>query len=233
MALLGQAAVAMFWDMAPAHREEFEDWHSHEHFPERMGIPGFLRGTRWADAHGGEGFFVMYELDDYATLTSPGYLERLNHPTPWSRNMMPHHRNMVRSQCRVLESMGAGVGASLATVRLSPAAGRDAELRLRVRHLLASAVAERGITGGHLLQTQTPAAAATEEQKIRGADAHADWIVLLCGYDAQAVWQTAQTSLSGAALAGAGARPDSVPGLFGLRASLAAPEAGQERARAR
>jgi len=45
MAFLGQAAVAMWWNIAPEHREEFEHWHSHEHFPERMGIPGFLRGS--------------------------------------------------------------------------------------------------------------------------------------------------------------------------------------------
>ena len=63
MPLLGSAAIAMWWDMAPAHRVEFEDWHSHEHFAERLGIPGFLRGSRWADAAGGNGFFVMYELD--------------------------------------------------------------------------------------------------------------------------------------------------------------------------
>ena len=62
----GTAAVAMWWDMAPALRSEFEDWHSHEHFPERMSIPGFRRGSRWA-SDDGEGFFVLYELEDYET----------------------------------------------------------------------------------------------------------------------------------------------------------------------
>ena len=37
MALLGKAALAMWWDMAAEVRPDFEDWHSHEHFPERMG----------------------------------------------------------------------------------------------------------------------------------------------------------------------------------------------------
>jgi hypothetical protein len=32
MALLGSAAIAMWWHIAPAQRIEFEDWHSHEHF---------------------------------------------------------------------------------------------------------------------------------------------------------------------------------------------------------
>ena len=43
MSLLGKAALAMWWDMAPEMKADFEDWHSHEHFPERLGIPGFLR----------------------------------------------------------------------------------------------------------------------------------------------------------------------------------------------
>ena len=120
MPLLGSAAVAMWWDISAELRGEFEDWHSHEHFPERLGIPGFLRGSRWADHAGGDGFFVMYELDAYATLTSPHYLARLNDPTPWSTKMMPHHRNMVRSLCHIEESFGGGVARSMATIRLSP-----------------------------------------------------------------------------------------------------------------
>lgn len=56
MTLPFKAAVAMWWNMAPQHREEFEDWHTHEHFPERMSIPGFLRGTRWAQVDGGDVF---------------------------------------------------------------------------------------------------------------------------------------------------------------------------------
>lgn len=138
MTLLGSAAVAMWWDMTPDRRAEFEDWHSHEHFPERMSIPGFLRGSRWAAADGGEGFFVIYELDAYETLTSEHYLARLNDPTPWSQKMMPHHRNMVRSQCRVIASHGGGVARVMATLRLSPQPGREDALSAHLRDTLAA-----------------------------------------------------------------------------------------------
>ena len=43
----GRAAVAMWWDIPPELKAEFEDWHLHEYMPERLGIPGFLRGTRY------------------------------------------------------------------------------------------------------------------------------------------------------------------------------------------
>lgn len=225
MPLLGSAAVAMWWDMAPALRPEFEDWHSHEHFPERMGIPGFLRGSRFASAAGGEGFFVIYELDAYETLTSPHYLARLNNPTPWSAKMMPHHRNMVRSQCRVLESFGGGVAAAMMTVRLSPADGEAEMLRTHLAAALPALPLQPGLTGGHLLQTQTPAAAMTKEQQIRGGDAEADWIMLLTGYDAAAVAEAVAKALAALPVAALRSRPVVAP--YRLSYTLAKTDLGQ------
>ncbi|HSH90581.1 MAG TPA: hypothetical protein VK996_11400 [Ramlibacter sp.] len=221
MALFGDAAIAMWWDMAPAHRHEFEDWHSHEHFPERLGIPGFLRGSRWADASGGNGFFVMYELASYETLTSTQYLERLNNPTPWSTKLMPHHGNMVRSQCRVLDSFGAGTGEAMLTLRLSPVLGRSDVLRKYLRELLARIRSSPGIVGGHLLHTQTPAIAQTQEQKIRGGmDAAADWIVLVCGYDIGAVEALLGNELSEPTLVNTGALPAQTSGIYKPRLAM-------------
>ncbi len=208
MPLLGSAALAMWWDMAAPLRSEFEDWHSHEHFPERMRIPGFLRASRWASAGGDDGFFVMYELEAYDTLTSPAYLASLNHPTPWSTQMMPRHRNMIRSQCRIAGSHGGGLGSAMMTLRLSPAPGRGVDLQA---HLLAvlSAIARRpGFTAGHLLRTETPEIAATTEERIRGGDAVADWIVLASGYEAAALHDLALGDLGEPSLIGAGALPE-------------------------
>ena len=146
----------MWWDIAPERKAEFEDWHTHEHFQERMGIPGFRRGTRWAAVDGGEGFFVMYELAAYETLVSPAYLARLNAPTPWSARMMPHHRHMVRSQCRVLESQGSTLSRHALTVRLSPAEGAAERLRGHLGGLARTLASRPGLTAGHLLQNQTP-----------------------------------------------------------------------------
>jgi hypothetical protein len=196
MAFLGQAAVAMWWNMAAEHREEFEHWHSHEHFPERMGIPGFLRGSRWSSADGGEGFFVMYELEDYETLTSAGYLERLNNPTPWSTQMMPRHREMVRSQCRLLHSSGGGIGRHALTLRLSPAEGRDAELLQHFSTLSAAFVNRPGGVAFHVLRTETPQAASTKEQQIRGGkDKAADWVLVAIAYEAPALEALQRESL--------------------------------------
>src|SRR5262245_5756308 len=171
MSLLGQAAVAMWWNIRPERRAEFGDWHSHEHFPERMSIAGFRRGSRWTSTLDAEGFFVLYELEQYETLTSKGYLDRLNAPTPWSTKMMPHHLNMVRSQCRVEASFGGGVATSLATIRLAPQPGKEAPLKALLGRRLMELASKPGLTGAHLLITETPKTSSpTTEQQIRGSD---------------------------------------------------------------
>lgn len=189
MALLGQAALAMWWDMAPQMRDEFQDWHTHEHFRERLSVPGFLRASRWAAAGGGDGFFVMYEVRGFEVLVSREYLAHLNSPTPWSTKLMPHHRNMVRSQCAVEYSEGGGVAGHAVTVRLAADDGIAGKLKgLALRP---------GVSGAHLLHAQRPAIASTTEQKIRGnSDQVADWIVVLCGYDGKVLLDIASRELA-------------------------------------
>ena len=184
--MLGKAAVAMWWDVAPEMRAEWEDWHSSEHMPERLAIPGFLRGTRWVALSGEPSYFVLYEVTGLDTMTGGAYLERLNNPTPWSRKMMPHHRNMVRSLCALRAGWGGGVPQVLATVRFSPRA--DALPKLP---------RQKGLTGAHLLESQPMAGAPqTAEQRIRGGDATADGVLLIGGYDVEAVKTVATDALT-------------------------------------
>jgi hypothetical protein len=176
--ILGDAAVAMWCDIAFEVREEFDDWHTHEHMPERLAIPGFLRGSRWL-ANEGTGYFILYEAEDETTITAGPYLERLNHPTPWSRKMMPHHRNMVRGLCRVQSKMGAGLGQALLTLRFS-ALPNGLEARLGL------IPARRGLAAACLLR-HIGRAPQTAEQDLRGNDAAPDWVLLVSGYSAAAL----------------------------------------------
>jgi hypothetical protein len=189
----------MWWDIAPEIRSEWEDWHTHEHMPERLAIPGFMRGSRWVSENS---YFVLYEVATLATLTGGPYLERLNNPTPWSRAMMPHHRNMVRSLCIVRARFGRGVGGALAT------------LRSRIPENALAPLPERnGITAAALLESQPMAGVPqTTEQKIRGGDAEAEWVALIGGYDADAVAAAAKEIA-----------PDAIPGLYRLSYLLTAP----------
>lgn len=221
MALLGMSAVAMWWNVRAEQRTEFGDWHSHEHFPERMSIAGFRRGSRWSSTTDAEGFFVLYELEQYEILTSKAYLDRLNAPTPWSTKMMPHHLGMVRSQCRIVASFGGGIAGALATIRLSPHAGRAAELQAHLLATLPALASQPGLTGAHLLLTDTPRTSSpTTEQQIRGSDGAADWIVLLAGYDGDAVEAVLAGQLSPPSLHGAGAQDNPTLGRYRLALAM-------------
>lgn len=123
MPLLGKAAMLLCFDIA-----EHDDWHTHEHLPERLSIPGFLRGTRWVALQGSPRYLVLHEVRDLGTLTSGPYLERLNHPTPWTAKMMPRYRGMTRGLCSVQASHGYGMGHACLLIRCKPAPGAQASL---------------------------------------------------------------------------------------------------------
>ena len=224
MSMLGKAALAMWWDVSDDVRREWEHWHAHEHVPERLSIAGFLRATRWTDVSGGEGFFVMYELQDHAVLASAPYVARLNAPTPWSTKMMPLHRNMVRTQCQVVHSHGGVTARHALTVRCSPAEGQAEALQGQLAALAESVSQRPGIVGLHVLRHEAPAMAATTEQKIRGnADCAADWIIVVSGYDLDAMRKLEGEELSEASLRASGALPESCQ-LFSLAYTAIPPD---------
>jgi hypothetical protein len=190
MALIGKAALAMWWDIAPDERPEFEHWHSSEHFAERLAVAGFLRGSRWVAVMGAPYYFVMYELTGLDVLDSDAYRERVNHPTPWTAQTMARFRNMVRSQCVVTGSVGGGTAHAMLTLRFAPQAGQAQRLREWILQTLPRLIAKPGITGAHLIENAVPVVPLSEqtaEQKLRGGDATADWVMLVNGYDVKAV----------------------------------------------
>ena len=221
--MLGRAAVAIWFDVAAAMQREVEDWHSHEHMPERLAIAGFLRGSRWIAVSGKPSYFVLYEAASLGAITGSAYLARLNKPTPWSRKMMPQHRNMVRGVCRVRARYGRGLGHALATVRFSPA--RSTSLRQWLRaDALPRLCARKGLTSAHLLESQPMPQRQSVEQKIRGGDAAADWVLLVGGYDADAVRRVVNNELGAGALTRHGAAPGAVASVYRLAYSLNAHE---------
>lgn len=238
MPMLGRAALAMWWDIAPEVRADFEDWHAHEHFPERLAIPGFRRASRWTEASGGPGVFVLYELENHDVLGSAAYQARLNAPTPWSTRLMPHHQRMVRSQCHVLRSCGAVTARFMLTVRLSPRDGSEEALASAIHQQADRSAGVLGIVGVHLLKHQAPPIAATREQQIRGnADRVADWVLLVAGYDRQCVEALASVTFSDDGLVAMGAEPDTERASFTLAYAalpgdlLGAPTAMRQRER--
>jgi len=190
MPLLGSAAMLLSFDVAEEAIAEHDHWHTHEHLPERLSIPGFLRGTRWVAVAGQPRYFVLYEVAQLATLSSDAYLERLNHPSEWTTKIMPHYRGMSRGFCAVAGSFGLGLGSVAALLRFRPDADAAGALRQwLVAEVLPGLAARPGLSGAHLLEG-SHAPAMTHEQRLRGTDAAVDWAVVVTGYEREAVEQT-------------------------------------------
>jgi hypothetical protein len=100
MALAGGGVLAIWNDIAPGGDAEFDHWQTSEHIPERVGVPGFLRGRRYTVLTGSPRYFTLYETESVATLQSEGYLARLNAPTPWTSKCIQLFRNNRRTACR-------------------------------------------------------------------------------------------------------------------------------------
>jgi hypothetical protein len=85
-------------------------WYAREHLLERIQIPGFLRARRYVRALGSADNFMIYELRDTDALTSPEYLERLNNPTPRTKQVMATALALNRTLCRVVARMVSASG---------------------------------------------------------------------------------------------------------------------------
>jgi hypothetical protein len=187
MPLLGKGVAAIWHNVAPEFQADYNHWHCYEHVPERVGIPGFLRGRRYVAIEGAPEFFHFYETETLATLTSEAYLERLNNPTEWTRRVGPNIKDNNRTLSDVIASHGIGGGAAILTGRLQAAPGRDAELSTWLGDdVLPKLIGRPGIVAAHLLRgDHNSSATQTEEKAMRDRpDDVADWVVFVEGIEA-------------------------------------------------
>jgi hypothetical protein len=161
MPLQGSAFLALWNDVEPDRRAEYDEWHTFEHVPERVGIAGFLAGRRYvAPARSDRRYFTLYDLGALEALQGSSYLDVVERPTDWSLSMRPLLRDVVRRTCATVATLGLGMGGSVAAIRFGtadPAAAADAG---SVRAALQPLLATSRITAvhlGHTIATPPPA----------------------------------------------------------------------------
>jgi hypothetical protein len=216
MALLGSASMLLWYDIIPEQIAEHDDWHTRQHFPERVGIPGFIRAQRWVSSAGSPRYFVVYEVANIDVLSSTAYLERLNNPTPWTSRIMPSFRGMVRGFCTLESSHGTVLGTTALTMRYSAAPGDDDRLHHWMHdELMPKLMLRKGLASAFLFRSDR-APEMTEEQRIRGRDATVDRVLLVTGYSPEVMATLAQNELGAIPLEGHGASPGAHADFFQL-----------------
>lgn len=219
MSLLGKGAVAIWHNVPPEVRADYFEWHNREHMAERVAIPGFLRGRRYAALDGDPEFCTLYEAESLDVLTGPDYTSRLDNPTPWTRRVAPRLHGNVRSLCRVALSLGAGEGGLMMAWRYDVAPDKAEAHRALVEAKLRLLAERPRIVGAHLCLGDTAASSVqTAEKKSRPTRALTPgWVVMVeGGGDRGALEDACAELLPSAMLADAGAF-DLASGLYQLQ----------------
>lgn len=128
------ALLSLWNSIAPDRIPEYNRWHTLEHVPERVWVPGFISGSRYVAAddaqiapEGQSRYFTLYELQDLDCLESAAYQDLVDRPTPWSASMRPAFSDFVRKTGPVLAQAGSVQGSALVVVRMVwPDANADA-----------------------------------------------------------------------------------------------------------
>ncbi len=180
MSLQGNGAVAIWHDIVPDGLADFYAWHGGEHMPERVAIPGFVRGRRFVALDADLGFFNIYETRDAGVVAGPDYRARLNSPTPWTLKAVQHFRNVARSLCGVAVNRGAADGGLLATLRYNTKPGGEAAHVASLTPLFDKLMTMPGIAAlSAIVADEAASGEVNAEEKARGVSNDRPRVALL------------------------------------------------------
>jgi hypothetical protein len=180
-ALMGSGALALWLDVAAELDRETDGWYVDEHLPERIDVGGYLRARRFVAIEGSPSYLTLFEAQTPAALASEGYLRLVGKLSEQSKQIRAGFSNVARGTFKVRQSLGRGIGAVMASVRLRlhDAASADvtvAALDKQVPKLLH----HHGVVGVHWLEPAPEVRARMDRVRVTGhADANVDYVLFI------------------------------------------------------
>ena len=174
--------VVIWNDIKEEMRDEFVQWHSIEHLPERVSIPGFISGQRWYGEHASPQYLTTYVTQNTEVLTSDAYIKRLNNPTPWTLKTVAAFCNTCRAAGEVIWEYGSkkGYGGHILAIRITELE----DLTILTEHLNSLANSPEQcftelLRARLVLTTPTASQLPTAERAVRTGDQNEPHMVLL------------------------------------------------------
>jgi len=179
-ALLGEGVVVVWNDVEASGRDFFYEWHDREHLPERLAIPGFLRGRRFRCTDHSPEWLTMYEAGSLDVLTSEAYMTRLNTPTPATTHALTYFRNTSRAVCRVGTALGTSTGGHMLALRfeLLNAHGATDLKHYLCEQVIPMAMKQPHVLAANALYSDQASFLETVESSTRQFDVPS-WVVLI------------------------------------------------------
>lgn len=174
MPLAGSHVLLICTDYPAADEDGFNDWYTREHVPERVSLPGFLRGRRYEAVGEGPRYCTFYEVRDASALSSDSYLRVLHDPDPRSRHYIPRFVRPARTVARVVASAGRGDGGVLGLVAFAP----PGQWAPRVDGV-AGLAGQGDIVAAHLWQADAAVLDRSRRGHLRSGDTVYPWVLAL------------------------------------------------------
>jgi hypothetical protein len=150
MPIHARAFLGIWHNLKPGTERDFDRWHTYEHMPERVGLPGFRLARRYINwklpSHV---CFTMYEGAHLETFRSPAYLARLNDPTPWSRRVGAAQTDFLRAAFEIDTTLGNGIGGAMGTFRVTHEPSERERSILALRHAAQDVRELHGVVAVH------------------------------------------------------------------------------------
>lgn len=191
----GATAFLALWNgiAAAASQQEYETWHTYEHVPERVSLPGFVEALRYRSVPQGAeapAYFTCYWLEDLAAMNSDAYRQVFATPTPWTARMRSQLTDFLRLPCGLAGAHGLSSASRLATLHLRVAAQDTQDLIDDTLSML--------VRGAQVVAAQWGRYADTAAIPIANRDdavpqAGRDLVVMLQGLEAGALRRAART----------------------------------------
>ena len=165
--------LVIWGDVDTDYRIEYQKWHNCEHMTERVSIPGFHVGRRYQGIGKSPEFLMYYETESSKVLASEPYLDRQNNPTPWTKETIPHLKNIVRAIYSLVFSFGKKAPTEAAYIHLvkfnAPPGSDDKIIKWFKESHLPEISALPGVHRAKLYEMDDDVSSiSTEERKMHG-----------------------------------------------------------------
>ena len=161
------ALLGIWHDVEADYVEEYLRWHSFEHLPERLALPGFISAERYELIEGpGQRFCCFLDVKNREAFRSLDYQARLNAPTQWTRRLMPRYSRIHRALCEKRWEIGTGLSGFSACIRI--ASNGNETLGAELHAVCAGLLERQAVTRARLGELdQALTSVDSEEKRLR------------------------------------------------------------------